>query len=158
MSPHSVFISWDLVVITIKCVLFSSNPHSFESLLGTRNLLHFLQNEETLQAPRPDQMSPFSYRYRERSHHMGFPTGSQPCPSLVSPQPASPNSARKTCLFTILLHFWLYSFFKRKSNKFNLGFLMGCFLFLLFKAQSMPITTWEGHQRYNRMNDTFLLV
>lgn len=141
----------------------SSNPHSFA--IYQKPPAVFLQNEKgRCQVPGLDQMSPFSYRYWERSCRLHFLAGSQPCPSsLASPQTASQNSARKTRLLTTLLHFWLFSlffFFFYKESQINLtwGDSRDVSCSCCCKAQSVPVTTRQGHKNYSRMNDTFLLV
>lgn len=98
----------------------SPNPHSFKSLLCTRNL-HFLRNEEErLQDPMPDQMSPFSY-----SAHFRVGTGREAVTVFSHRQPALPISGLTTdCLLELsqentpahnLTSFLaLFIFFKRK--------------------------------------------
>lgn len=136
----------------------SPNPHSLGSLLWTRNLLHFLWNEEErLKAPLPDQMSPFPY-----SAHFHIDTGKE---AVTGSQPCRLWSHHRLPLWTQpgkhactqpQIHFWLYSFFKGSQINLTWGFSGDVLCSCCCKAQSVPIATWERHQNYNRMNDTFL--
>lgn len=44
----------------------SPKPHNFERAISSRNVLHFLWNQERLQVSVPNQMSPFSHIYWEK--------------------------------------------------------------------------------------------